>query len=46
MKSLLIPLLKEFRVFATEKTDIPLRTKNGTALNMAENVTLGFEKRI
>ena len=46
MKSLLIPLLKEFRVFATDKTDIPLKIRNSTALNMAENVILGFEKRI
>ena len=45
MKSLLIHLLKKYRVFATNKTAIPFETMNTATLNVIKDITLGFEPR-
>ena len=45
LKSFLVHFVRKFRVFATPKTDIPLKTVNSVHLNMIQDITLGFERR-
>jgi len=45
MKSIVIQLIRKYRIFATDKTEIPLKQRKGATLNMIENITLGFERR-
>jgi len=46
MKSLLIPLMKKYRVFTTSRTQIPIRSKKSAVINIIEDVNLGLELRV
>lgn len=45
IKALMIKLLKKYRVYATAKTDIPLRVRKAVILNQVKDINLAFEYR-